>query len=156
MTIREQAEYHRLLLAMGLAPREEVINWADQLILRGAVPVEVIDVSLAVDKKPDQLDALLAAVPGEGNLERAAYAVLSRFKRALRGLSLRDAVKKIVRYGDAAAVPEQQRQDARLFDVLYEHAVVGYGGSEAETRQRLEDFVNRYAMEPAGADDEPT
>ena len=33
MTLREQAEYHRVLLAMGLVRREDVIAWADRVVL---------------------------------------------------------------------------------------------------------------------------
>ena len=149
MTIREQAEYHRLLLAMGLVRGEDVIAWADGLILRGDAPVEVIDVSLAMNASNHDLDGVLRAVRGDGDLTAAAHAALSRLRPRLPELLLKDAVEKVVRYGSTACVPELEHHDAMLFDVLYEEMVEGYCGSEADLRRMLQDCVNRHAAEPA-------
>jgi hypothetical protein len=145
MTIHEQAEYHRLLLVMGIIRREHVIAWADQLLLQSAVPVEVIDISLAVHAKEYELDALLKKVPGEGDLALAAHAALGRLKVLLHDLPLADAVKKIVEYGSTAKVPEEEHQAAILFRDLYDDMLAGYSGSETELWQMLGDFVNRHA-----------
>ena len=145
MTIREQAEYHRLLLAMGIIRREDVIAWADQLLLQSAVPVQVIDVSLAVHAKEYELDALLAKVPGEGDLAHAAHAALGRLKVLLHDLPLGDAVKKIVEYGNTARISEQEHIDVTNFRVIYQDMLAGHCGSEEELWQMLRDFVNRHA-----------
>jgi hypothetical protein len=148
MTTREQAEYHRLLLAMRLISREEVIAWADDLILRGTVPIEVIEVSIAIHARDDELDAVLRAVRGDGDLTVAAHAALSRLKPVLDGLPLGDAIDKVVRYGSSARIPELEQRDATIFDVLYEEMVAGYCGSEPDLRRMLRDFLDRHAAEP--------
>jgi hypothetical protein len=141
MTIREQAEYHRILLAMGVERREDIIQWADQLLLHGTVPVEVIDVSLAANAKDHEVDSLLKAVPGDGDLSRAAHAALARFRVVLHDLALKEAVVKVVAYGNTASVPEHERYDATLFDILYEEMLAGHCGSEEELWQMLDDFA---------------
>src|SRR4051812_33538446 len=100
MTIREQAEYHRLLLAMAIIRREDVIAWADQLIMQSAVPVEVINISLATQAKNYELDALLGKIPGDGDLALAAHTALGRLKLLLHELPLADAIKRIISFGN--------------------------------------------------------
>ena len=150
MTVREQAEYHRLLLAMRLERREDVIDWADQLLLRVAVPAGVIDVSLAVHSTDHELDALLKAVPGEGDIVGAAHAALARLKPRLRDMRLEEAVSSLVAYGHAAMLPDEEHREATLFGWLYEDLRAGYCGSDDELWQRIGQFVARHASEDGG------
>ena len=150
MTIREEAEYYRLLLAMRIIRRDDVIAWADQLLMQTAVPVPVLDVSLATKAKDYELDALLGKVPGDGDLALAAHAALCQFKLLLHELPLDDAIKRIISYGNTASIPEKEHLDACLFRDLYDGMLEGYSGSEEELWQRLHDFVNQHAQQPAG------
>ena len=147
MTIREEAEYHRLLLAMGINRPEDVIAWADQLLLLKPVPVEVINVSLAAQAKDYELDTLLTKVGGEGDLALAAHAALARLKLLLHHLPLDDAVKKLVTYGSTARVPQTEHQAATLLRVIYEDMLAGNCGSEQELWQMIRDFINRHAQD---------
>jgi hypothetical protein len=149
MTIREQAEYHRLLLAMGIHRREDVIAWADQLITQGGAPIQVINLSLAAQAKDYELDSLLAIIPGDGDLALAAHAALRRFKMLLPDLSLEDAVKQLVTYGNTARVPESEHHVATFFRVRYDHIGVGHAESENELWELIGVFLCRHAEEPA-------
>ena len=76
-TLREDAEYLRLSLSMGLLDEGAVIAWADRnlMVLEGP-PVQLIDVSLAGDLPRDELMRLLAVIPGQADLTAVAYQVL--------------------------------------------------------------------------------
>ena len=154
MTVREQAEYYRVLLAMGLVRREDVIAWADRVVLESAGPPEVIDVSLATHKPDHEVDALLQAVRGAGDLAAAAHAALHRLKPTLRDRPLKDAVKVVVAYGRAARVSDGEYFDAVLFEVLYDEMTEGYCGTEAEVWDALKAFVERYTA-PYGKGQSP-
>jgi len=147
MTIREEAEYHRLLLAMGINRPEDVIAWADQLLLLKSVPIEVINVSLAAQAKDYELDTLLTKVGGEGDLALAAHAALGRLEPLLHDLPLADAVNKLVAYGSTARVPQTEHEAAALLRDLYEDMLDGHCGSEQELWQTIRDFINRHAQD---------
>ena len=79
MNTCEQAETFRLLLAIGAAPKAEIIAWADDIIAREShPPAWLIDISLAANDDDQSLEAKLREVPCEGDRMVAAYAAVNR------------------------------------------------------------------------------
>src|SRR5687768_5616643 len=117
-TLREDAEFHRLALAIGLIGVDMVVAWADQVIaLSPEPPIQLIDVSLAGSRYPDEVIALLGLIPGEGDLEVAAHRVLGLFLQRFRSgdMALRTAVDMLEAYQRWAVIPDQERFEAVHF-----------------------------------------
>src|SRR5438045_198723 len=99
--LREEAEYLRLALVMGLIGPEEVVAWADRVIdALNEPPIQVIDVSLASSRSPDEIVDLLDAIPGDGDLAAAAHRALGLFLPRFRAgsISLEQAAEMLWAY----------------------------------------------------------
>ncbi len=150
-SLREQAEYLRLALAMTLVDEEAAIEWADRTILASDnPPVEVIDLSMAGDQPPDELMRLLASVPGQGNLAAVAHQVLGLLHGRLEvgDVTLEQATDMLWAYHDWAAVSEEEIDAAGNFsDYLYMAQMGAYGTLDS-VREEILDFLARHMSQP--------
>jgi hypothetical protein len=147
-TLREQAEFFRLALLMGLAEVPAVIAWADALIVSSAeVPPQLIDVSLAAAGPADEVAALLGRLPGEGDPARAAHRVLGTLLARLYAgeLSGPEAAELLGAYGFHAAAPEAERQEAGNFPEYLYCWREGHWGTEEQLRRDVEEFLTSHA-----------
>ena len=78
-THKEQAEYFRVCLAMELITSDVIVSWADSIIAElDKPPVEIIEVCLADVGDPEDVQARLADVSGEGDLIKARHMVCAK------------------------------------------------------------------------------
>ncbi len=149
-TLREEAEFWRLALTMGLVDKAMVIAWADQTIASlDDPPIQIIDLSLAANRPAEDFPSLLAAVPGDGNMSGVAHQVLDFLRRRIVAgtVSLRHAVQMLRVYGDQARVAEDERLEAANFDDLLAPAEMGHYGTLEGVRQRILEFLEENAPE---------
>src|SRR3954451_14503858 len=79
-TLKEEAEFHRIALAMALMDIDAVVAWADRTIDRlPEPPIQVIDVSLAGSRLATEVVDLLSLVSGPGDTRKVAHQVLGLF-----------------------------------------------------------------------------
>jgi len=146
--LKEEAEYLRLALAMGLTTADEVVEWADgQIAALDEPPIQVIDVSLAGSWRAVEIMGLLNVVPGEADLARAAHRALGLFLRRLRdgGISLEQAAEMLWAYSNWASVPEDERLWASNFTDVVNCLNLGYYGTPESVRSEVEEFLTRHA-----------
>lgn len=153
--LREEAEYLRLALAMGLVTPDEVVAWADrQIAALDEPPIQVIDVSLAGSRPAIEIIGLLAAVPGSGDLVAAAHRSLGLFLRRFRagGISLEQAADMLWAYSNWASVPEDERLWASNFTDVVNCLNLGYYGTPESVRSEVEEFLSRHSGGVADAE----
>jgi hypothetical protein len=146
-TLREQAEFYRLALAMGLMSQRYVNAWADNII--GACdepPIEVIDVALAASRPTHEVMSRLAEVPGEADLAAAAHRALGLLRQRLvrDELSLEGAVQTLAAYHCWAHVPEGESLEAGNFQELLYLAREGLYGTFQSVREELLRFLTEH------------
>jgi hypothetical protein len=146
-TLRGQAEFLRLALAMGLIGQQDVVAWADTTI--GALdepPVEIIDVALAGNAPVHQVMSRLAEVPGQADLAASAHRALALLRqRVLRDeVSLEDAVRALAAYHCWARVPEQESLQAGNFEEWLYLAQQGKYGTLESVREELLLFLAEH------------
>lgn len=128
--LREEAETLRLGLLMGLVEPEEVVAWADRVIIElAAPPIEVIDIAMASRQPADEVARLLARVPGPADFTAAAHRALGILQeRFLAGnLPLEVVADMLYVYSTAAKIPEAERQMAAIF--IDEYYLSSYYGT---------------------------
>jgi hypothetical protein len=148
--LREEAEYLRLALAMGLVTPAEVVAWADrQIAALDEPPIELIDVSLAGSRSPVQVMDLLKAIPGDGDLTAAAHRALGRLLKEFRagGLSPEQVADMLSAYSNWASVPAGERTAASTFRELVYCMRQGWFGTSESVRSEFEDFLVRNSAE---------
>jgi hypothetical protein len=153
-TLREEAEYLRLALAMGLLDKDAAVAWADRTILAlDNPPIEVIEVSMAGNQPPDEMMKLLAAIPGEGDLTAAAHRVLKLLRDQLEAgkISLEEAADRLWTYHVCASVPEDERLQAGNFSDCWFCAQQGYWGSPDSVREDVMSFLAQQTSPPKSA-----
>jgi hypothetical protein len=149
-TLREQAEFLRLALAMGLISQHDVIAWADNMI--GAceeAPIEIINVSPAANRPVHEVMSRLADVPGEADLAAVAHRTLALLRQRLvrDEVSLKGAVRALAAYRCWAWVPEAERLNAGYFEGLLDVAREGQYGSLQTVREELLRFLTEHQDE---------
>jgi hypothetical protein len=147
-TLREEAEFHRLTLAMALTDVNAVVAWADQTIAAlPEPPIQVIDVALAGSRPADELVDLLAVVPGRGNLTAVAHQVLGLLLRRFRNGEFSEelAVDMLWAYHNWADIPEQERLQAGNFADALCCAQQGYYGTLDSVREEILEFLGTHA-----------
>lgn len=145
-SLREEAEYLRLALAMALLDNDAAVAWADRTIMAlDNPPIEIIEVSLAGNKPNDEMMRLLAAVPGQGDLTAVAHQVLGLLHKRLEvgDVSLEAAVEMLWAYHDWAAVSEDERLQAGNFSEYLFGAQEGYWGTLDSVREEIMGFLVR-------------
>jgi hypothetical protein len=154
--LREEAETLRLGLAMSLVSPEEVIAWADRVVVEMAEPpIEIIDVAAATRQPPDELARLLKRVPGPADLTTGAHRVLGilRARAAVGGLALGAVTNMLWVYSAEAVIPEVERLAASNFD--YEYECLAYYGTPEGLGEEIGRFLAMNAAEP-GTSPEPS
>jgi hypothetical protein len=147
-TLREEAEFHRLALAMALTDVDTVVAWADQTIAAlPEPPIQVIDVSLAGGRPADEVVDLLALIPGKGDLTGVAHRMLGLFHERMRAgeIELELAVDMLWAYHNWAQIPENERLQAGNFHDALFCAQHGYYGTLESVRQEILEFACEHA-----------
>jgi hypothetical protein len=147
-TLREEAEFQRLALAMALTNVDAVVAWADRTIVAlPEPPIQVIDVALAGSLPADQVVELLSAVPGGGDLTTVAHQVLRLFLQRFQtgDIALELAVEMLWAYHNWAHISEPERQEAANFDDALFLARQGHYGTLETVRQDILDFSRAHA-----------
>jgi hypothetical protein len=158
-SLRVQAEYLRLALAMSLLEKDAAVSWADRTILGSKdPPIEVIEVSLATNKPSDEMMDLLAVVPGEGDLTAAAHQVLALLRKrlAVGEVTLEAAVVMLEVYSQLAIVPEEELLRAANFGEYLYLAQERYSGSREGVGNEVLNFLAQQTSGPFSAFDEST
>jgi hypothetical protein len=153
--LREQAEYLRLALAMGLISPDAVVVWADRVIdATDDPPIEVIEVSLSGGRSPVEVMDLLRLVPGAGDLGAAAHRALGLLRRRVRDGSVPSdrAAEMLWAYSNWATVPEDERLWAVNLTDAVECLHLGYGTPDT-VRSEILAFLDQHATVPS---DEPS
>ena len=151
-SIREEAEHFRVALAMGLLDRGEVVAWADRIIMDlDNPPGKIIEVSLAGARPADELERLLADIPGPADVALAAHAVLGILRERLEAgaVTLASAVDMLWTYHQVAAIPESEKLQASVISYLLDSAIDGYYGTIEGVREEVLRFLNQHP--PASA-----
>jgi hypothetical protein len=150
-TLREEAEYLRLCLGMGLLDNGAVVAWEDRnLIALKAPPVQLIDVSLARDLPPDELMRLLESVPGQADLAAVAHQVLAHLRERFDSgaVTIEKAVDMLWAYHNFACVLQDELWEAGNFpEYLYGVQEGWYGPLEALIDE-FRKFSDRHATRP--------
>ena len=110
-SLREDAEYLRVALAMGLIDNGLAIAWADRMVMElEKPPLELIDVSSATKQPRDELMRLLAKVPGAGDLSRVAREALWLLRERFEAgeIPLETAVEMIAAFATFAESPSTE------------------------------------------------
>ena len=145
--MREEAEYLRIALAMGLISKDAVVAWADRIIAALDEPlIQVIDVSLSAGRPEVEVMDLLAAVPGSGDLAAAAHRALGLLLQEFRAgrISLERVVEALWAYSNWATVPEgEQVQAVNFTDALF-CAQRGYYGTLESVRSEIGSFLDEH------------
>jgi hypothetical protein len=148
-TLKEEAEFHRIALAMALMDIDAVVAWADRTIeLLPEPPIQVIDVSLAGSRAAAEVVDLLSVVSGPGDTRKVAHQVLGLFLQrfAAGELALEAAVGMLWAYHNWADIAEDERlQAANFYDAL-NCAQRGYYGTLDAVRQEIMDFARAHAV----------
>lgn len=150
-SLREQGEYFRLALAMGLLDHSTVIAWADSEIERTETPCcALIDVALAGRLSRNDLIKLLAGLPGSADLELAAHRALGLLKKRYRQgeITMQAAIQSLQAYYSWASVPESEGLQAYNFDDALICAEYGYYGTTETVRAELEAFLAAFGCDP--------
>lgn len=153
-SLREEAEYFRLALAMALLDKDAAVVWADRTIMAlDDPPIEVIEVSLAGNKLPFEMMSLLASVPGPGDLTAVAHQVLGLLRERLEAgdATLEAAVDMLWGYHNWAAVSEDERRRACKFSADLFGAQEGFWGTLDNLREEVMAFLVRHASPPTAA-----
>ena len=148
VSLREESEYLRLALAMGLVDKDMVIAWADRVVMASQDPqIEVIEVSLARSRPTDEIMGILASIPGEGDLTITAHHVLRLLRERLKAgdVSLESAVDMLWAYHVWADVPEGERLNAGNFPEYLYGAKEGYWGTLDGVREEVMQFIAEHA-----------
>jgi hypothetical protein len=143
-SLKEQAEYQRLALAMKLVSIEDVVAWADSILasLREP-PIEIINVSLAGNRYADEVVDLLAQVQGLGDIEAAAHQVLAILGSKVQDgqITLESAVDRLLTYSNVAAVSEHEQMKASNFQGLLYCVQHDYCGTMEDIRDEIVGFA---------------
>ncbi len=148
-TLREEAEFLALALAMGLVEKAEVIAWADGHIVDMDVPpIEIIDVSLAGGMQPKEVVPLLKRVRGTGDLTAVAHQVLGLLRRRLLcgAVTPPQADAALSAYLSVAEVPSVE-----WLAILDRHNYVAEPGdtwTDVSPNGGTADFLDRHAVDP--------
>jgi hypothetical protein len=78
-TLKEDAEFYRLAVAVGLLPCAAAITWADaQMVASGVASPELIDVSLTPESDVGRMVSALDRFPNDGDFSEDATRALHR------------------------------------------------------------------------------
>jgi hypothetical protein len=153
-SLKEEAEYLRLTLAMGLTTPDEVVGWADgQIAALDEPPIQVVDVSLAGSQPAFEIMCLLSAVPGGADLTRAAHRALGLFRCRFRagGISLEQAAEMLWAYSIWASVSEDEQLRASNFRYVVNCLHLGHLRTPESVLKEVEEFLTLYLGEAADA-----
>jgi hypothetical protein len=151
--VKEQAEALRVGLLAGYVGPNEVVTWADNLIVATDVPEpEIIAVSLVGSCSANDVARALAAIPGVGCREKVAELVLRQMAKAIQ----RDpkAARSIARmlfqmYQDGIIPSEQAGLQMSRLDDAFDLAESGTWGTPEEVLAELVEFLAAWAGDPA-------
>jgi hypothetical protein len=150
-TLKEEAEFQGLALAMAMTDIPAVIAWADRIIGKlPEPPIQVIDVSLAGNQPANEVMRVLSLVPGPGDLRRTAHQILGLFlERFLSDkFTLQAAVDALWAYSNWADIDEDERLAAGNFIDELNCAQLGHYGTSETVRVRVIEFARARATEP--------
>ncbi len=145
-TLREEAEFFRLTIAMGLLGPSDAVAWADRTIMAlDMPPIELINVSLAGNKSPIEMMDLLASIPGPADLTASAHRALRLLRDRLdaRLLTSAAAAKTLDGYRSWAFVSEHELRHADSVWYLLQDVQGGFYGTMESVGEELIDFLNR-------------
>lgn len=111
-SLKEQAEYLRLSLALSHSTIDDVVAWADGVILASEVAIpEIVAIALAVNHPADEMMKLLDIIPGTVNPEIVAHRVLVKlFERFdTSNMDLFGFLRQLCHYFKAAHVSEDEK-----------------------------------------------
>ncbi|MBX7247299.1 MAG: hypothetical protein K1X53_17525 [Candidatus Sumerlaeaceae bacterium] len=154
LTLKEEAEYQRLALAMGLTDIDSVVAWADQKIVSlPEPPIQVIDVSLTGSRPAHAVMELLAQFPGNGDLTTVAHQVLALFRqRFLKGdVPVALAVDQLSAYSNRATIPRGEWAEVCDFRLYFFEIQEGIYGTLDHLKEHIMTFANKYAGKPLPA-----
>jgi hypothetical protein len=143
-TLREEAEYYRIALAMGLIDAEMVVAWADRTIAAlPEPPIQVVDVALSGGRREFEIMDLLKLVPGGGDLTAVAHQVLALFGQRFRSgeFELEAAVEKLSAYAAWATISEDEQVRASNFDDFLYGVKHGQYCTVESLRREIIDFA---------------
>lgn len=147
--VKQQAEALRAGLLAGYVGPDDVIAWADGLLVSGDVPEpELIEVSLAVGKPIDELARALSAVRGKVCRPRLARVILGQMAAAVRRdpATGRGVARQLFQMwlDDLVPSPAARAQMGRLDDA-FDLAESGAWGALEEVQAELVEFLSEWA-----------
>jgi hypothetical protein len=144
-SLREQAEYLRISLLMGLIGVADVVRWADAAIGNMTEPPsEIIDLALAGKLHPEDVARMLAQVQGDADLTLAAHRAVGELASRFSGgsITIDDVAGMLYSYSQFARVDEIERGTASILEDVLEYYTIE-GATHAIT-----EFLTKYGQVP--------
>ncbi len=149
--MQEHAEYLRLLLAMGLVTRAEIVAWADsQIEAMDDPPIQLIEVALGGNLIVEDLMKLLELLRGNVNVGRANLWVLRVLRDGFRRgrFTLAELSRHISSYSEWALISEEQKYSVGYLTEIERLFEMGLHGTLESVHLEIERFFALHASDP--------
>jgi hypothetical protein len=147
--LKVQAEGYRLGLLSGYFTNDDVIAWADQVIVDEDHPCsEIIEVALGRKLNSLHLANRLKDIKGEGDLDSVFKIILSLYSKdfRMRTKTSADIVNSLYYINNLVDLPDIYIESIRYFIYGFEVAVYEIYGNLQNLENELRDFLSQYEI----------